>query len=148
MPLLNKDHGRVVFVASGSGTDAFSSCSAALQKQVRLANSRDALRALGEAFVQGAKAGTHGQAGFPSNCYGVSKMLTIRYSQLLAKEAPEGVLVNSMCPGFVATDMTRVQGERTPAEGAATAVELATLPDGAVGPRGSMLRDMQEVGWE
>jgi carbonyl reductase 1 len=148
MPLLNKTYGRVVFVASGSGTAAFDGSSAAIRKKVREAKTRDALHAIADAFVQSAEAGSHEQAGFPSSCYGVSKMLTIRYSQLLAEEAPEGVLVNSMCPGWVATDMTRGQGDRTPAEGAATAVELATLPDGTVEPRGAMLRDMQEVGWE
>jgi NAD(P)-dependent dehydrogenase (short-subunit alcohol dehydrogenase family) len=107
------------------------------------------LAKLAEAFVDGAEAGdgTHEKLGFPSSCYGVSKMLTIRYSQLLAAEAPDGVLVNAMCPGFVTTDMTRGQGDRAPAEGAATAVELATLPTGAAEPRGAMLRDMQEVGW-
>ena len=39
------------------------------------------------------------------------------------------------------------QGDRTPEEGASTAVALATLPVGAGGPRGGMLRDMLEVGW-
>lgn len=39
------------------------------------------------------------------------------------------------------------QGDRTTDEGAATAVELATLPAGAVEPRGGMLLDMLEFGW-
>ena len=43
--------------------------------------------------------------------------------------------------------MSRGLGERTPAEGAETAVVLATLGAGAEGPRGGMLRDMQEAGW-
>ena len=37
----------------------------------------------------------------------MSKCLLIRYSQILAAELGERARVNSMCPGFVDTDMTR-----------------------------------------
>ena len=40
MPLLSKEDGRVVFVASGSGPDAFSGCSQAMQARVRGADTR------------------------------------------------------------------------------------------------------------
>ena len=41
MPLLSKEDGRVVFVASGSGPDAFSGCSQAMQARVRGADTRE-----------------------------------------------------------------------------------------------------------
>jgi hypothetical protein len=44
------------------------------------------------------------------------------------------VLVNAACPGFVATDLNGFRGHKTPEEGAAIALHLATLPDD--GPTG------------
>ena len=52
---------------------------------------REELTALAAEFVHTAEAGTHESVGFPSSCYGISKMLTIRYSQLLAEEVAEYV---------------------------------------------------------
>lgn len=56
-----------------------------------------------------------------------------------------GVLVNAACPGFVATDLNGHRGVRTPQEGAATPVRLATLPDG--GPTGGFFEDAGVVPW-
>lgn len=102
LPLVSKADGRVVFVASGSGTTAFADASEDLQRRVRAAT-RDDLTEMAEEFVSGAKAGGdsyEGSGGYPSSCYGVSKMLLIRYSQLLAEEVPQGLLVNAMCTIF------------------------------------------------
>jgi len=63
------------------------------------------------------------------------------------KDVPN-VLVNSMCPGFVKTDMTggaNSRATRTPEQGAATAIWLATL--GADGPRGGFFRDEESIPW-
>ena len=73
LPCLDQDDGRVVFVASGSGPSAFADCSVEMQARVRAA-SRDDLTALAAEFVAGVEGGTHEEAGWPSNCYGVSKM--------------------------------------------------------------------------
>jgi NAD(P)-dependent dehydrogenase (short-subunit alcohol dehydrogenase family) len=58
--------------------------------------------------------------------------VTIQYAKELAGS---GVLVNAGCPGYVATDLNGFQGFRTPEQGAAIFLELATLPDG--GPSGT-----------
>lgn len=58
--------------------------------------------------------------------------VTIQYAKELAGT---GVLVNAGCPGYVATDLNGHQGTRTPEQGAAIFLELATLPDG--GPTGT-----------
>jgi NAD(P)-dependent dehydrogenase (short-subunit alcohol dehydrogenase family) len=68
--------------------------------------------------------------------------VTLQYVQELAGT---GVLVNMACPGFVATDLNGFRGVRTPAQGAATAVRLATLPDG--GPTGGFFEDAGTVPW-
>ena len=55
---------------------------------------------------------------------------------MYAKElAGTGILVNAGCPGYVATDLNGHQGFRTPEQGAAVFLELATLP--ADGPSGT-----------
>jgi NAD(P)-dependent dehydrogenase (short-subunit alcohol dehydrogenase family) len=54
------------------------------------------------------------------------------------------ILINAACPGLVATDFTGFQG-RPPQEAAATAIRLATLPDG--GPTGSFFNDDGVIPW-
>ncbi|MEU4690927.1 SDR family oxidoreductase [Actinoplanes sp. NPDC023714] len=68
--------------------------------------------------------------------------ITTLYARSLA-ETP--VIVNSACPGYVATEFTGYAGSRMPAEGAAIALRLATLPDD--GPRGGFFDDAGVVPW-
>ena len=65
-----------------------------------------------------------------------STPITIQYAKELADT---GILVNAGCPGYVATDLNGFQGFRTPEQGAAIFLELATLPDG--GPTGTFRDD-------
>lgn len=77
--------------------------------------------------------------------YSVSKAALNALTRLLAGELrPHGVLVNAVCPGWVATDMGGVGG-RPVAEGAAGVVWAATLPDD--GPTGGFYRDGKPVAW-
>jgi NAD(P)-dependent dehydrogenase (short-subunit alcohol dehydrogenase family) len=55
------------------------------------------------------------------------------------------VIVNSMCPGWVRTDMGGSGAPRSVEEGADTAVWLATLPDD--GPNGGFFRDRKPIPW-
>lgn len=81
-----------------------------------------------------------------SAAYSPSKSLlnavTIQYAKELAGT---GVLVNAGCPGYVATDLNGHQGSRTPAQGAAVFLRLATLPDD--GPHGTFSDDGGPVPW-
>jgi NAD(P)-dependent dehydrogenase (short-subunit alcohol dehydrogenase family) len=52
--------------------------------------------------------------------------VTVQYAKELADT---GILVNAGCPGFVATDLNGFRGHRTPEQGAAIFLHLATLPD-------------------
>ncbi|MEK6251595.1 MAG: SDR family oxidoreductase [Actinomycetota bacterium] len=64
---------------------------------------------------------------------------------LAADEAGSGILVNTMCPGWVRTDMGTSAAPRSVEEGADTAVWLATLPDD--GPTGGFFRDRKPIPW-
>ncbi|WP_344669524.1 SDR family oxidoreductase [Catenulispora yoronensis] len=55
------------------------------------------------------------------------------------------ILINVGCPGYVATDLNGFRGFRTPEQGAAIAIKLATLPDG--GPTGQFFDDSGVVPW-
>ncbi|MEU4422247.1 SDR family oxidoreductase [Actinoplanes sp. NPDC024001] len=67
--------------------------------------------------------------------------ITVHYARQFAGT---GILINAACPGLVATDFTGFQG-RSPQEAAATAIRLATLPDG--GPTGSFVNDDGVIPW-
>jgi NAD(P)-dependent dehydrogenase (short-subunit alcohol dehydrogenase family) len=76
--------------------------------------------------------------------YSASKAALNALTRLLAAElAGSGVLVNSVCPGWVATDMGG--GGRPVSDGAAGVVWAATLPDD--GPTGGFFRDGRPQAW-
>ena len=67
-------------------------------------------------------------------------------TRILADElADTNILVNTMCPGWVKTEMGGPGATRELSEGADTAFYLATLPDG--GPSGKFFRDRKEFAW-
>jgi NAD(P)-dependent dehydrogenase (short-subunit alcohol dehydrogenase family) len=68
--------------------------------------------------------------------------VTVQYARQLAGT---NILINAACPGLVATDFSGFLGLRTPEQGAATAIRLATLPDG--GPTGTFWEDDGVVPW-
>ncbi|TXS65938.1 MULTISPECIES: SDR family oxidoreductase [unclassified Streptomyces] len=68
--------------------------------------------------------------------------VTVQYARQFAGT---NILVNAACPGLVATDFTGFHGPRTPEQGAATAIRLATLPDD--GPTGSFAEDAGVIPW-
>ena len=68
--------------------------------------------------------------------------LTIQYAKELRDTK---FLINAGCPGYTATDLNGFRGVRTPEQGAAIAIQLATLPDD--GPTGGFFEDAGVVPW-
>ena len=78
--------------------------------------------------------------------YRVSKTALNALTRVLAAdESGSGILVNSLCPGWVRTRMGGESATRSVEEGADTAVWLATLPDD--GPSGGFFRNREPIPW-
>jgi NAD(P)-dependent dehydrogenase (short-subunit alcohol dehydrogenase family) len=86
------------------------------------------------------------QMGEGSPAYRVSKAALNALTRTLAAEvAASGILVNSMSPGWVRTDMGGEDAPRSVEEGADTAVWLSLLPSN--GPTGQFFRDRKAIPW-
>ena len=82
--------------------------------------------------------------GWPG--YRISKVALNAVTRIFADETQgKNVLVNSVCPGWVRTEMGGQEAELAPAEGADTVVWLATLPEG--GPTGGFFRARKVIPW-
>lgn len=83
-------------------------------------------------------------AGTPA--YSISKAGLNALTRILAAELRgSGILVNSVCPGWVRTDMGGKNALRSVAEGARGILWAATLPDD--GPTGGFFRDGKPLPW-
>lgn len=83
-------------------------------------------------FVESAKAGTNQELGWGTSAYNVSKVLVttlgfVHYRQF-ENDSREDIIVNSVHPGYVATDMSSYKGPLTPDQGADAPAYLAMLP--------------------
>ncbi len=96
----------------------------------RIVNVSSTVGSLGLQTAQAEPVGPLSGAYSPSKTY--LNALTVQYAKELAGA---GILVNAGCPGYVATDLNGHRGTRTPEQGAAVFLDLATLPDG--GPTGT-----------
>lgn len=91
------------------------------------------------------EAGSLASMGGGTPAYNLSKAALNALTRMLAAELRHHhILVNAVCPGWVTTDMGG-GGGRPVAEGAASVVWAATLPDD--GPTGGFFRDGQPVPW-
>ncbi|HTQ72690.1 MAG TPA: SDR family oxidoreductase [Burkholderiales bacterium] len=82
--------------------------------------------------------------GYPA--YRVSKTALNALTRIFAAELKgTGVLVNSVCPGWVKTDMGGPGARLSPEEGVRTIVWAATLPDD--GPTGGFFRNLNPIPW-
>ena len=85
-------------------------------------------------------------SGLQTPAYRLSKTMLNGLTALIAREVRnDNILVNSVCPGWVRTDMGGKHAPLSPDEGADTPVWLATLPDG--GPSGGFFRERERIAW-
>jgi NAD(P)-dependent dehydrogenase (short-subunit alcohol dehydrogenase family) len=78
--------------------------------------------------------------------YRISKTALNALTRIFADELKETqIKVNSVCPGWVRTDMGGPNAERSIEKGAETIVWLATLPQD--GPSGGFFRDKAPIPW-
>ena len=78
--------------------------------------------------------------------YRMSKTcLNVLTRTLAAEMKGTNTLINSMCPGWVRSDLGGAWAPRSVEQGADTAIWLATLPDD--GPQGGFFRDRKAIPW-
>jgi NAD(P)-dependent dehydrogenase (short-subunit alcohol dehydrogenase family) len=91
------------------------------------------------------ESGSLASMGGGTPAYRASKAALNALTRMLAAElSRDGILVNSVCPGWVATDMGG-PGGRPVAAGAASILWAIDLPEG--GPSGGFYRDGRPVPW-
>jgi NAD(P)-dependent dehydrogenase (short-subunit alcohol dehydrogenase family) len=106
----------------------------------RIVNMSSSVGSLTRQSTPGAETGPISAAYAPSKTF--LNAVTVQYAKELGDT---DILVNAGCPGYCATDLNGFRGTRTPQQGAAIAIRLATLPDG--GPTGGFFDDEGPVPW-
>jgi NAD(P)-dependent dehydrogenase (short-subunit alcohol dehydrogenase family) len=106
----------------------------------RIVNMSSTVGSLTRQTDPGTETGPISIAYSPSKTY--LNAVMIQYAKELRDT---NILINAGCPGYTATDLNAFQGHRTPEQGAAIAIKLATLPDG--GPTGGFFDDAGVVPW-
>ncbi|HTZ92784.1 MAG TPA: SDR family oxidoreductase [Streptosporangiaceae bacterium] len=106
----------------------------------RIVNMSSSVGSLTRQTTPGAETGPISVAYAPSKTF--LNAVTVQYAKELRDT---GILINAGCPGYTATDLNNFRGFRTPEQGAAIAIQLATLPDD--GPTGGFFEDAGVVPW-
>ncbi|XVQ85787.1 SDR family oxidoreductase [Microbispora siamensis] len=106
----------------------------------RIVNMSSTVGSLTRQTTPGAETGPISAAYAPSKTF--LNAVTVQYAKELRDT---NILINAGCPGFCATDLNGFRGVRTPEQGAAIAIHLATLPDD--GPTGGFFDDAGVVPW-
>lgn len=126
-----KEKGRVVNVSSMIGK--LNKYSPELTERFKESKIIPDITQLMEEFQDSVDEGTYEKKGWPSSAYGVSKSGLTGITRILGRQIQEGkfesvkdgVLINSCCPGYVKTDLSKMRGRKSPDDGATTPVKLA-----------------------
>ena len=135
--------GRIVMVSSGLGE--LSTMGRDLRPRFADPSlTRPVLDSLVNSYLTALEKGDAKSAGWPS-AYSVSKVAMNALTRILARElAPRKIHVNSVCPGWVRTDMGGPGANRSVEVGALSIVLAATLPGDATG---GFYRDGKKIPW-
>src|SRR2546427_5478884 len=135
--------GRIVMVSSGLGELSY------MGRDLRPrfedpALSRSTLDSLVTSYLSDLEKGEAKSVGWPS-AYSVSKVAMNALTRILARElAPRKITINSVCPGWVRTDMGGPAANRSVEVGARSIVLGAMLPKDATG---GFYRDGKRIPW-
>lgn len=142
-----RDGGRVVNVASRAG-HIDTKYSAPIRERFLNAKKTEEISALMEEFTTAVNNNQY-QDTWPGMAYKVSKAGVIGMTKTIAMDnARTGskTLINSCCPGYVNTDMTKGKGVKTIDQGAMTPVLLAV--GDIKGSNGEFWSDEKVLAWE
>ena len=150
LPLLEKSSSpRIINVASYAGRLAILRS----QKLVNAFTSETLtvleLSSLMQDFVRDVHDESYRSKGWPTTCYGLSKLGLIALARVLARQHPD-MMVNSVDPGYCCTDQNDNQGPVDAADGAYTPYLLSQMEsDEASGEVMSGLHfyEQQEIPW-
>jgi carbonyl reductase 1 len=129
LPMLRESPSpRIVNIASYAGRLAILKSQALVDTFTSPDLQLDQLEDLMNTFVKEVEAGTHARKGWPNTCYGMSKVGIIALTKILARDETK-IMVNSVDPGYCATDQNKNQGNRPAERGAVTPFLLSTQDD-------------------
>jgi carbonyl reductase 1 len=97
-------------------------------------------------FIEDAAGNSKIDYDWPRSAYGTSKLVLIAYTRALSRVlAGQGILVNSCCPGYCATNISNFRGTSPPEKGAETPVWLAL--GGSLGDTGEFYAKCKKMQW-
>lgn len=102
-------------------------------------------RGYGRVVNVSSESGQLSSMGGYTPAYAISKAALNALTRVVAAEAGRAVKVNSVCPGWVRTDMGGPNASRSVEQGADSIVWLATLPES--GPTGGFFQDRRPIDW-
>ena len=85
------------------------------------------------------------EMGGGSPAYRISKTGLNAVTKIFSNQTSDAVLVNSICPGWVKTDMGGKEATRSLEQGISGILWAATLPND--GPNGGFFRDSKKLNW-
>ena len=138
---------RIINVCSQAGK--LSQVSVPLQTQFQNPNlTVNDIDTLMNEFITSISDKSYATKGWSNSMYGISKLAEIAYTNILARDLQkENIIVNAVCPGYCATNMSSYKGHKSPAEGADTPVWVATRHGSVNDLTGGFYYERQLIGW-
>ncbi|XP_076753421.1 carbonyl reductase [NADPH] 1 [Xylocopa sonorina] len=131
-PLL-KPHARVVHLSSSAGRLSLIPSESLKKRLSDSSLTEEQLDDIMREFVNTAKANTHLENGWSNSAYVASKVgvsaLARIHQRMFDSDSRQDLVVNSVHPGYVDTDMTSHKGPLTPDQGAEAPIFCALLPE-------------------
>ncbi|CAL7943212.1 unnamed protein product [Xylocopa violacea] len=131
-PLL-KPHARVVHLSSSAGRLSLIPSESLKQRFSDPNLTEEQLDDIMREFVNTAKTNTHLENGWSNSAYVASKVgvsaLARIHQRMFDSDPRQDLVVNSVHPGYVDTDMTSHKGPLTPDQGAEAPIFCALLPE-------------------